>query len=91
MAKIGEDKYIFGMVKVGERGQIVIPLEARKIFDIKPGDLVLVAGDAKKGIAIAKVEGMKKYAMQLFGVLDSDKTDKDTDNQPAQSEKTKQR
>ena len=36
---------------------------------------MLVAGDAKKGIAIAKVEGMKKYAMQLFGVLDSDKTE----------------
>jgi len=75
MAKIGKDKYIFGMVKVGERGQIVIPLEARKIFDIKAGDLVLVAGDANKGIAISKVEGMKKYAMQLFGVLDSKESD----------------
>lgn len=85
MAKIGEDKYIFGMVKVGERGQIVIPLEARKIFDIKPGDLVLVAGDVRKGIAIAKVEGMKKYAMQLFGVLDSDKTDKDADTKPTRT------
>jgi len=74
MAKIGKDKYIFGMVKVGERGQIVIPLEARKIFNIKPGDLVLVAGDASKGIAISKVEGMKKYAMQLFGVLNSDES-----------------
>ena len=83
MAKIGKDKYIFGMVKVGERGQIVIPLEARKIFDIKPGDLVLVAGDVEKGIAIAKVEGMKKYAMQLFGVLNSDKTDEGEDAKPS--------
>jgi AbrB family looped-hinge helix DNA binding protein len=88
MAKIGKDKYIFGMVKVGERGQIVIPLEARKIFDIKSGDLVLVAGDAGKGIAIAKVEGMKKYAMQLFGVLNSDETDEGEDTKTStQSEK----
>jgi AbrB family looped-hinge helix DNA binding protein len=79
MAKIGKDKYIFGTVKVGERGQIVIPLEARKIFNIQPGDLVLVAGDVNKGIAIAKVEGMKKYAMQLFGVLNSNEADQDED------------
>jgi AbrB family looped-hinge helix DNA binding protein len=79
MAKIGKNKYIFGTVKVGERGQIVIPLEARRIFGIKAGDLVLVAGDADKGIAIAKVEGMKKYAMQLFGALSSDETDEGED------------
>jgi AbrB family looped-hinge helix DNA binding protein len=39
-------------VKVGEKGQIVIPKEARDIFDIKPGDTLIVLGDVKRGIAI---------------------------------------
>ena len=64
-----KDKYIFGTVKVGERGQIVIPKEARKLFKIKPGDLLLVAGDLNKGIAITKIEGMKKYALKILGAL----------------------
>ena len=38
-------KHIFGMVKVGEKGQIVIPAKARKIFDISPGDNLIVLGD----------------------------------------------
>ena len=59
MAKIGKDKYIFGTVKVGERGQIVIPKEARELFKINPGDTLLVAGDINKGLAITKVEGIK--------------------------------
>ena len=37
--------YIFGTVKVGERGQIIIPKEARQVFDIKAGDTLIVLGD----------------------------------------------
>ena len=48
-------KYIFGVVKVGERGQIVIPKEAREKYDIKPGDNLMVLGD-DKGIALLKTE-----------------------------------
>lgn len=44
-------KHIFGLVKVGERGQIVIPKKAREIFDIKHGDSLLVLGDEEQGIA----------------------------------------
>jgi len=69
MAKIFKDKYIFGMVKVGERGQIVIPKEARTLFKINPGDHLIVVGDLKKGIAITKMEGMKKYALKILGAL----------------------
>ena len=39
-----EEKYIFGVVKVGDKGQIVIPKEARKVYDIKPGDALLLLG-----------------------------------------------
>lgn len=45
-------KYFFGSVTVGERGQIVIPKEAREIFGINTGDKLLVLGDEEKGIAI---------------------------------------
>ena len=50
-----EGKYIFGVVKVGDKGQIVIPRDARKIYDIKPGDALLVLGD-QKGMAMLKTE-----------------------------------
>ena len=50
-----EGKYIFGVVKVGDKGQIVIPKDARKIYDIKPGDALLMLGD-QKGIALLKTE-----------------------------------
>lgn len=50
-------KYAFGMVKVGERGQIVIPKYAREIFDINPGDRLIVLGDEiKGGLALAKIQ-----------------------------------
>lgn len=47
-------QHIFGTVKVGEKGQIVIPKEARQIFDIKSGDTLLVLGDEEQGIADCK-------------------------------------
>ena len=50
-----DGKYIFGVVKVGDKGQIVIPRDARKLYDIKPGDALLVLGD-QKGMAILKTE-----------------------------------
>ncbi len=50
---MNKDKYV-GISKVGEKGQIVIPKEARDMFDIKPGDSVVVLCDKKKGMAIVK-------------------------------------
>ena len=47
-------KHVFGMTKVGEKGQIVIPAKARKIFDIHPGDNLILLGDESQGIAIIK-------------------------------------
>ena len=48
-------KYIFGVVKVGDKGQIVIPKDARKIYGIQPGDALIVLGD-QKGMALLKTE-----------------------------------
>ena len=50
-----QGKYIFGVVKVGDRGQIVIPKDARDIYGIKAGDSLLILGD-KKGMAILNTE-----------------------------------
>ena len=51
-------KHLFGMVKLGDKGQIVIPAKARKIFDLKPGDNLIVLGDEAQGLAIMKEEGL---------------------------------
>lgn len=50
-----EGKYIFGVVKVGDKGQIVIPKEARTVYNIKPGDALLMLGD-QKGMALLKTD-----------------------------------
>ena len=59
-------KHIFGTVKVGEKGQIVIPKDARILFDIHPGDSLLVLGDEEQGIAIVKSETLLKFAEEIF-------------------------
>ena len=63
-----EGKYIFGVVKVGDKGQIVIPRDARKIYDIKPGDALLMLGD-QKGIAMLKTEIFQQAIDQAMGGL----------------------
>ena len=59
-------KHMFGMVTVGDKGQIVIPVRARRVFNINPGDQLLVLGDENRGLALmdsrffmAFAEGMK--------------------------------
>ncbi len=49
-------KHLFGIVTVGDKGQIVIPAKARKIFKIKAGDSLVVLGDESQGLAIIKAE-----------------------------------
>lgn len=62
------DKYVFGAVRVGEKGQIVIPKCCREVFDIKPGDTLLILGDAAQGIGIVKQEKMMEFAKAIFAV-----------------------
>ena len=51
-------KYVFGAVTVGERGQIVIPSRARRIFDIQAGDTLVMLGDINQGLAMVKEDGL---------------------------------
>lgn len=51
-------RHIFGAVTVGDKGQIVIPVKARKIFQIHPGDALIVLGDEKQGLALMKQQSL---------------------------------
>ena len=66
-------KYIFGTVKVGEKGQIVIPKEARDTFGIKPGDTLLILGDAETGIVVSKPDVVNEVALGIFRNIDNNK------------------
>jgi len=67
LAEVADGKYIFGTVKVGERGQIVIPKEARKLLEIKPGDILIVTGDKRKAIVnLLKASAMKHFALDFI-------------------------
>lgn len=56
-------------VKIGEKGQFVIPKEAREMFGIKPGDTIIVLGDVERGLAIPPAEMMDRYISMIFGEL----------------------
>ncbi len=56
-------------VKIGEKGQFVIPKEARDMLGIKPGDTIIVLGDEERGIAIPPKNIMNKYISMIFGEL----------------------
>lgn len=64
--KMEKNKYV-GICKVGEKGQIVIPKEARDMFQIKPGDSVIVLCDKEKGIALVKSEIIEDLADNILG------------------------
>ena len=59
-------KRVFGTAKVGDRGQIVIPKEARELFNIQPGDTLLILGEENKGLIISRPELLKDIADQIF-------------------------
>lgn len=62
-------KHVFGTVKVGEKGQIVIPKDARALFDIQAGDTLLVLGDAANGIIVTKPEVIQEAAQKVFDAM----------------------
>ena len=57
------------MVKIGEKGQFVIPKEARALFDLQPGSEILVLGDEKRGLAILPKEMQQEYINRIFSEI----------------------
>lgn len=64
-------------VKVGEKGQFVIPKQARDVFGIKPGDTLIVLADEKKGIAIPPKSMYAKLASLVFDDEETGAEEKD--------------
>lgn len=62
-------KHVFGLVRVGEKGKIVIPAKARTVFHIKPGDNLIVIGDESQGIALIREENLLEL-LHLAGSRD---------------------
>ncbi len=61
-----QSKFIFGVCKVGEKGQIVIPKDARELFNIKTGDSLIVLGNIKKGLALLKTDVFEAQAESVL-------------------------
>ena len=62
----GRQQRVFGTAKVGDRGQIVIPKEARELFNIRPGDTLLIIGEENKGLIVSRPELLRDLADQIF-------------------------
>ena len=65
---LGKNKQqrVFGTARVGDRGQIVIPKEAREFFGIEPGDTLLILGKNETGLIVTKPETLNNLAAQIF-------------------------
>ena len=71
MVERNRGAHLYGTVKVGDRGQVVIPAEARKELGIKPGDLLFVmAGRNRRGIAMVKADAMRELVERIMRGLE---------------------
>ncbi len=66
---IHDGKYAW-MVKIGEKGQFVIPKEAREMFDLQPGEDILVLGDTERGIAILPKAKQQEFIKHIFSDIE---------------------
>ena len=66
---IPQGKYAW-MVKIGEKGQFVIPKEARDLFDLQPGNEILVLGDEQRGLAILPKGMQQEYIQRIFSEIE---------------------
>lgn len=59
-------KRVFGTARVGDRGQIVIPKEARELFNIRPGDTLLILGEPDTGLIVSRPEVLNNLANEIL-------------------------
>lgn len=65
----GNNQRVFGTAKVGDRGQIVIPKEARELFGIQPGDTLLILGEADTGLIVSRPEVLNNLANEILNTM----------------------
>ena len=68
----GNSRRVFGTAKVGDRGQIVIPKEAREFFGIEPGDTLLILGEEDTGLIVSRPEVLNNLANQILNTIKED-------------------
>ena len=66
------DRYFMSSVKIGPKGQIVIPKEARDMFGLEPGDTLVLLADTKKGIALQTADKLNPLLRRVFQQLPGD-------------------
>ena len=64
-----DERYYMSSVKIGPKGQIVIPKEAREMFGIRPGDTLVLMADKKKGIALQTADKLNPLLRKIFAAL----------------------
>ena len=72
--ELPQGKYAW-MVKIGEKGQFVIPKEAREMFDLQPGAEILVLGDEKQGIAILPRAKQREFITKVFSQMETEEAE----------------
>ncbi len=68
-----EDRYFMSSVKIGPKGQIVIPKEARDMFGLQPGYTLVLMADRKKGLALQTVDKLNPLMKSVFNSLPSER------------------
>ena len=68
----GKAPRIFGTAKVGDRGQIVIPKEAREYFGIEPGDTLLILGKTETGLIVTRPDTLNDLANKIFDSVETE-------------------
>lgn len=71
-----DERYYMSSIKIGPKGQIVIPKEAREMFGIRPGDTLVLMADKKKGIALQTADKLNPLLRKIFAAL-PEKEDED--------------
>ena len=66
---MSKSRHIFGTAKVGDRGQIVIPKDARDFYGIQPGDTLLILGDKENGMIVTKPEVLSDLAAKILSQI----------------------
>lgn len=72
------DRYFMASVKLGPKGQIVIPKEVREMFGVEPGDTIVLLADRKKGVALQTVDKLNPMLRSTFNsLMDDEEEDED--------------
>ena len=72
-----DERYFMSSVKIGPKGQIVIPKEARDMFGLQPGDTLVLLADKKKGLALQTAERLNPMLKKAFAALPEEEEDED--------------